>query len=362
MRAFVEKKGIMKSTPRRALISSYHATKILVTTPLLRWYLMNGLIMSRVYTVVEYTPKRCFKNFGESVTKARQVGALDESKVVIANQAKLMGNSSYGKTITNTAAFVRVNYTDEDGAQRAINSNYFRRLDEVDRDIYEVHTSYRAVRFNLPFHIGFFVLNYAKEKMLSFYYQFLNKYIPDSAYQMIQMDTDSMYMAIAAQSLHQLVPSNKAEAFYDDLKNWLPPESCEEHRELYKETRVRGEEEWHQLSCCQRYHKLEKFRPGLFKMEWEGRGMVALCSKTYLGFGETTKLTCKGIVKRQNNLSLTDFQRVLNNKSTVMGENRGFRAHKGRVYTYLQKKDALTFFYPKRHVMEDGVSTEPLHL
>ena len=38
--------------------------KILLAT-LLKWYFEHGLEVTRVYQVVEYTPKPCFKPFGE---------------------------------------------------------------------------------------------------------------------------------------------------------------------------------------------------------------------------------------------------------------------------------------------------------
>ena len=40
------------------------------------------------------------------------------------------------------------------------------------------------------------------------------------------------------------------------------------------------------------YHKRT---PGLFKVEWEGQGIVRLCSKTYYYFGAKDKFSCKGV-------------------------------------------------------------------
>ena len=48
--------------------------------------------------------------------------------------------------------------------------------------------------------IGFVVYQYAKLKMLQFYFDFLDKYLDRSDFQYCEMDTDSAYIAIADQN------------------------------------------------------------------------------------------------------------------------------------------------------------------
>ena len=52
MRQYAEEHDIM-STPRRMLVGSFHGIKLLLATPLLRWYLAHGLVVDRVYQIVE---------------------------------------------------------------------------------------------------------------------------------------------------------------------------------------------------------------------------------------------------------------------------------------------------------------------
>ena len=99
MKAYAEENYIMKR-PRWSLIGSMMGEKILLATPLLKWYLEHGLEVTRIYQVIEYTPKPCFKPFGDAVSNARRAGDADPSKAIIAVTMKLVGNSSYGKTIT----------------------------------------------------------------------------------------------------------------------------------------------------------------------------------------------------------------------------------------------------------------------
>ena len=174
MRQYAEENDIM-STPRRMLVGSFHGIKLLLATPLLRWYLAHGLVVDRVYQIVEYSPKPCFQHFGESVSTARRNGDVDPDKSIIADTMKLLGNSAYGKTVTNVDKHRDVRYCTEVGTSSCINNKRFRQLDVVAEDAYEVTSSKARVTYDLPHHIGFFVYQYAKLRMLEFYYDFVDR-------------------------------------------------------------------------------------------------------------------------------------------------------------------------------------------
>ena len=174
MRNYAEEHDIM-STPRRMLVGSYRGDKILLTTPLLRWYIAHGLVVDHVYQVVEYERKLCFRNFGESVSTARRNGDVDPDKAIIADTMKLLGNSAYGKTVTNVDRHRNVKYCTEVGTSSHINNKRFRQLDVVAEDAYEVTSNKARVTYDLPHHIGFFVYQYAKLRMLEFYYDFVDR-------------------------------------------------------------------------------------------------------------------------------------------------------------------------------------------
>ena len=53
-------------------------------------------------------------------------------------------------------------------------------------------------KLNLPIQIGFAILQYAKLKMLEWYYDFLLEYVDKSDFEYIEMDTDSAYFAVTA--------------------------------------------------------------------------------------------------------------------------------------------------------------------
>ena len=361
MRQYAEENDIM-STPRRMLIGSYRGEKILLATPLLRWYLAHGLVVDHVYQIIEYEPKPCFQNFGDSVSAARRAGDADPDKAIIADTMKLLGNSAYGKTVTNVDRHRDIKYSTEVGTSVLINNKRFRQLDVVTDDAYEIEMNKSVVKYTLPLHIGFFVYQYAKLRMLQFYYDFVARYVDRSLFQYCEMDTDSAYIALAGDSIDDLVAQEHREHYFRNRSQWLPAECCDNHKDDYVHTRLAGRTWTATEPCCIARKAYDKRTPGLFKIEWCGDGFIGLCSKTYYCFGSTDKCTTKGLNKRQNTIDKDAFLSVLTNRCSGSGVNRGFRVRDSSVMTYIQERAALTYFYPKRKVLEDGLTTAPLDL
>ena len=91
---------------------------------------------------------------------------------------------------------------------RKVNTLLFRKLDHITEDTYEVESCKKTIKLtklNLPNQIGFFVYRYVKLRMLQFYFDFLDKYLDRSDFQMCEMDTDSAYIAISGESVERLV-------------------------------------------------------------------------------------------------------------------------------------------------------------
>ena len=58
----------------RYLIGSLFGEKILLITPLVKWYLEHGLIISKIYEVIQFKPMKCFKRFADGVSNDRRAG------------------------------------------------------------------------------------------------------------------------------------------------------------------------------------------------------------------------------------------------------------------------------------------------
>ena len=154
------------------------------------------------------------------------------------------------------------------------------------------------------------------------------------------MDTDSAYMALSADSLEEVIKPELKQRYQSEKHNWFPRSDTPEHAAYDKRT------------------------PGLFKEEYRGDGIVALCSKTYYCFGVEDKFSCKGVNKKTNDINKDTYtyMDVLLSKKSGSGTNRGFRVVENKMYTYLQERAGLSYFYPKRKVLADGMSTAPLDI
>ena len=315
----------------KKLMGTLSAQKILIYAPLLLWYVKHGAVIKRVYRTIDYTPAKIFPWFVEQVTEARRTGDVEKSKALLAEVFKLLGNSGYGKLIEALERQTNVIYTkDEKVVDRALRSAYFSDLDEIG-EAYELESRKPRITIRRPFQIGIAVYQLAKLRMLEFYYDFLDRYFDRKDFELIQMDTDSNYIAISGKKLEDIVrPELKAE-FEAQKKNWLA------------------------------WDKWSGRTPGLFKMECEGNRMIALCSKCYFidDQGEKKKFSTKGMSKKQNDITWQRFKAALQG-SKDMATNRGFRMRDGNIVTYEQEKLGLSAYYDKRWVLPDGIHTEPI--
>ena len=123
-----------------------------------------------------------------------------------------------------------------------------------------------VVTYDLPIQIGFMVYQYAKLKMLMFYYDFLTKYIEKHDFQLCEMDTDSLFFALSSTNFDELVIPEKREAYYSERHLWLPSESCDKphHRSQYVKAMTYNLP-WFSLPCCLERQKLNFKKNGAFQ-------------------------------------------------------------------------------------------------
>ena len=139
----------------------------------------------------------------------------------------------------------------------------------------------KTVTCALPLHVGFFVLHYAKMRMLQFYYDLINRYLERPLFQYCEMDTDSAYLALAGESVDDLVTPELRQRYFRHRSEWLTSECCDDHRNEYVRCRFAGRPWAGDEACCKAHRAYDKRTPCLFNVEWSYDGFVGLCSKTY---------------------------------------------------------------------------------
>ena len=147
MKTFAKDTHYLKS-PQRMLIGSMKGENILLASELAKWYLDEGLIITSISQVWEYKSEKCYEKFANSVSDARRAGDANSSLSLLAETSKLIGNSVYGKTITNKEKFTKVTYSlGKEDASSKIRFNTFLHLDEIDEDFYEIEQRKNKVRY-----------------------------------------------------------------------------------------------------------------------------------------------------------------------------------------------------------------------
>ena len=176
----------------KKLLGVMKAEKILLYSPLLKWYLNHGLQVTKIHRYISYTSGRPFKWFPEEVSSARGDADNDKNKKQLGDTAKLKGNSFYGKMIENLEKHISTKFTtDEKLIDKIFRSPFFEDLEEINAGVFEVRQRKRQVTITRPYQCGIAVYQLAKLRMLEFYYDFLDKFCDRRDFELIQMDTDS---------------------------------------------------------------------------------------------------------------------------------------------------------------------------
>ena len=318
----------------KKLLGVMKTEKILLYSPLLKWYLNHGLQVTKIHRYISYISGRPFKWFPEEVSSARRDADNDKNKKQLGDTAKLKGNSFYGKMIENLEKHISTKFTtDEKLIDNIFRSPFFEDLEEINAGVFEVRQRKRQVTITRPYQCGIAVYQLAKLRMLEFYYDFLDKFCDRRDFELIQMDTDSFYMALSANDFDEIIKPEMKELYKEEKKNWLVTD------------------------------EYSKRVPGLFKAEFQGKRMIALTSKCYFadnGKDEgVKKFSCKGVSRRQNKMNWERYKNALFG-SLDKARNIGFRKRDNHIVTYEQSKLGLSAYYDKRIVHEDGIHTSCL--
>ena len=140
----------------------------------------------------------------------------------------------------------------------------------MNNSLYEVELAKAQIEHKEPIIVGFFILQYAKLRMLELYYNFFSRFCDVNKFQELEMETESLYLALAEKELEDCIKPEKIVEWHrlqskdcfdcftaDTLANFFP------------------------RTCCLKHKQHDKREPGLFKEEFRCTEMLCLCSKTY---------------------------------------------------------------------------------
>ena len=207
MQDYAEKQGLL-CQPGKRLISSFFLENGTLITPLLLFYLELGLVCKNFYRFVEYALVKCFNFFVQSALDARRERDENPNSSVVAETMKLLANSSYGYQFMDRSRHTVRKYLNDEKTHGAVNTNLLNRLDYINDRLFEVELAKAEIEHREPIIVGFFILQYAKLRVLELYYNFFERFCDLNKFEGLEMDTDSLYLALSEKDFYDSFAKN----------------------------------------------------------------------------------------------------------------------------------------------------------
>ena len=234
------------STGWRCHLASYFGENFLLKTDYIKWCLNHGLVVSKRHLFIRYNHEKSFKDFIYFVSFNCRLGGSDVDKTVVAQTSKVIGNSADGIQLTNKAKFYKTVYLNKLAATKKTSSARFKSYDVIDRNIYDIKISMKTTCRDKPIIVGFVTLHNAKHWMLEFKYDFLEKVILPLTNRAIEVDTNSVYLALTESIIKDCMTGEACDIYTnwvqkncidrdyiaDDVLNFLPRVCCEKHKKF----------------------------------------------------------------------------------------------------------------------------------
>ena len=261
MKDYAKKDGIMPQ-PRRLLISSFQLKNGIIITPLLIYYLHPGLDCTKIHQSVQCTPKKGFRNCAHCAINAQRYGDGNPNSSVVVETMKFLAISSYVYQLLDHSRHTVTKFLNDEKTHSANIYKLFKRLNFITDQLYEVKLVKSEIEHREPIIVGFFILQYAQLRVLELYYVFFKKFRYTEIYEELEMDTDSLYLAL-------LEEGNEWEAIRS--RDCTDSFAATATSNFFPRT-------W---TCCTAHKKHNKKEPALFKQNFRCSEMLCLCSKTY---------------------------------------------------------------------------------
>ena len=213
-----------------------------------------GLVGTKIHRFVEYTPKKCFNSFVQSAVDASRQGDENPNSSVVAETMKLLVNSSFGYQIIDRSRHTVTKYLSDEQTHATINNKLLKKQDHVNNSLYEVELAKAQIENKEPIIVGFFILQYAKLRMLKLYYNFVTNFCDVTMFEELEMDTASLYLALAEKELEYCIrPEMRAE--WQRLRSNDCVDSFTAHAVA----------NFFPRTCCVKHKQHDQREPGIFE-------------------------------------------------------------------------------------------------
>ena len=95
------------------------------------------------------------------------------------------------------------------------NSPFLKQFDELNKNIFEDEKKQKKIVHDLPIQIGLAAYSYTMLGILECW-EFINEFLDKDMYQLMEMDTDSLYIAFARNTIDECVKLEKKETWLSE--------------------------------------------------------------------------------------------------------------------------------------------------
>ena len=291
----------------------------------LKYYLSQGLILKKVYRILEFKQSPSMKPYIDFNTPKRMEAIYEADK----NLFKLLNNAVYGKTMENMRKRmkIRIIKTPKDFLKYAsrpayVNHNIF------GKNLVAIHEKPEELKLNKPIYVGRTVLELSRLAMYEFYYDFLKQKC--ESVRQLYMDTDSFIIEVIGENFDVIMLENK-KIFH--LSNF---------------------------SKNSKYYCGEKKKvPGKMKDEYGGTSILEFAPPKPKSYTIIDENNCEITVHKgqTSNFKSSEFKDVVNDKKVFRHIMKKISSKKHEIYTQESDKISLSCFNDKRYILEDGINT-----
>ena len=213
---------------KKLLMSVSDKKDYVVHFKLLQFYLLMGMTISKIHSVISYTQKPIFKNYIVKNSILRQQAISEFAKDLY----KLLNNSLFGKTMENVRGRKSFNLVNtKQKLMRQSKLPHFLRAHKFNENLVLTEKMNLEVKLDKPIYIGQAVLDLSKLIMYRLRYEKLAAYADEfnGAITVIGGDTDSLFCSVHNIDLYtQLHPAMLRD-------NLLDTSNYPHHHALYSE-------------------------------------------------------------------------------------------------------------------------------
>jgi hypothetical protein len=315
-----------------------------------------GVEIGEVHKILSFKQSAWLKPYIEFNTLKRKEAKNDFEKDFF----KLMNNAVFGKTMENVKNRVDIHLTtDEKNAIKWFSKINFKNSKCID-GLRLIETYKKVIIYDKPIYVGTSILDLSKLCMMDFHYNVIHENF-ENKYNLIYSDTDSLVYTIQHDDVYEWMGANKEHFDLSDTRR------LEIKDDTNKKVIGKFKDEMGGLimkeflglipkvySSINQHVKEKKELIDQYNPETQKMGFTVKMNETY--YENYNKKTLKGVSKIvvKKDITHQDYKNVLKTNKPIFKKITSIRSFNHQLYTFSQKKVALTSFYDKMIMIDSN--------